>query len=139
MEHKEEGIIRRGNLYVELKTGYSYCHKCNKCNTDDNWYKNKYGETTGPCKDCISLEVGNDIIKAIPYLDLFDLPYLPEQWDHYKSFGKYLSFCKLASIKRLHFTDIPYWKLTREIDRKDIKNFQKALIKYINNKFNKCE
>ncbi len=137
MEHIEEGIIKKNDGIIWLKEGYQYCHICNKCNTNDYWYKNKFNQSLGPCKECINKEINKDIIKAIPYLDLFDLPYLPEEWKKYNNFGKYLSFCKLKTIKGMGFTDISFWKIKNEITENEFKEFQKALINYINNKYNK--
>lgn len=100
----------------------------------------------GPCKECIQKEIGYDIIKAIPYLDLFNLPYIPEKWNEYIirakknnitfPFGYYLAYCKLMSIRINHFTDILIYPNSC-IKKEEYEKFHRGLIKYINSKFNK--
>lgn len=119
---------------------------CNKCNTKEYWYTDKHGCYLGPCKECLQKEIGYDIIKAIPYLDIFDLPYIPNQWEYCiekakklnisSSFGLYLSYCKLASVKMCHFTDILIYPKDL-IKKEEYERFFNELIKYINHKFNK--
>lgn len=138
MEHIEEGIEKIDKNTITLKEGYNYCHICNKCNTNDYWYKNKFNKPVGPCKECINKKINQDIIKAIPYLDLFNLPYFPNTWKRCDSFGKYLSFCKLTAIKEMSFTDV-YLEDLNEITKTEFKIFQDALLNYINNKYIKIE
>lgn len=145
MEHIEKGIKERYDSGVFLKQGYNYCWICKKCNIKKYWFTDKNGYSLGPCKECLCKEIGYDIIKAIPYLDLFDLPYIPEQWNQYtikaqenniiSPFGYYLSYCKLRTIKAYHFTDIIIYS-NYNIEKIEYKKFYNEFIKYINNKFN---
>ena len=146
MKHIEAGIKERYSHGVLLEQGYQYCFTCNKCNTNEYWYSDKEGRYLSSCKECIQKEIGYDIIKAIPYLDIFNLPYIPEQWDRLVKkakesgiscpFGRYLSYCKLKGFEVLGFTDILIYH-NYNINEKEYKNFCHELIKYINNKFDK--
>ena len=116
------------------------CEICNKELDKTKFFTNKFNEPFGgKCKECIYKQIQNDIIKAIPYLDTFDLPYIPNAWGHYLKthsnvFGVYLNFCKLKTMKNHHFTDIVYFGNDKKIYKKQCRNFKKELIKYIKEK-----
>ena len=117
------------------------CEICNRELDETKFFTNKFKQPFGGrCKECIYKQVKNDIIKAIPYLDTFDLPYIPYLWSHYSknhdnTFGIYLNFCKLQTMKNYHFTDIVFfcWN-DKGIYKKQCKKFKKELIKYIKEK-----
>ena len=116
------------------------CEICNRELDETKFFTNKFKEPFyWECKECINKQIQDDIIKAIPYLDVFDLPYIPYEWNHYLEkhnniFGVYLSFCKLKTMNNYHFTDIVYFGNDKKIYNKQCKKFKKELVKYVKEK-----
>ena len=116
------------------------CEICNRELNETKFFINKFKQPFGgKCKECIYKEIQDNIVKAIPYLDTFDLPYIPNQWNHYLKkrsniFGVYLNFCQLKTMRNYHFTDIIIFGDNKEIYNKQCKKFKKELIKYIKEK-----
>ena len=100
--------------------------KCPKC--DRKLYKSDYYSFkdntlyTGMCKECVCNRINTvDPETFLPFLELFDIPFIKEQWYIYvakaeqkspfnvapasKVFGKYLSCMKLSSYRHLTFKD----------------------------------
>ena len=92
------------------------CAICKNVKPSEAFYKNKIGhQESYVCKDCINKEIDNDIFKAIPWCDAFNIPVMPDCWNSLKRkhpdkpvFGKYLSVCKLPVYRYFGFTDNLY-------------------------------
>lgn len=145
MEHDPNGIaIDEYNGISYLKPGYCKCYKCGKVNKEEFFISGKSGKMKiGPCKDCIKEEVGNDMIKALPYLDLYDVPLFPDQWKHYveRTKGKsvivkYINYARLFSFREMNFTD-SLSDMTQDCSEEEIQYIKKSLIEYFIKKINK--
>ena len=119
------------------------CAICKNVKPSEAFYKNKIGhQESYVCKDCINKEIDNDIFKAIPWCDAFDIPVMIDCWNHLKRsrpdkpvFGRYLSICKLPIYRYFGFTDSLY--IGTSPTKEEYKILQKEIIKYFIKKMHK--
>ena len=112
------------------------CAICKNVKPSEAFYKNKIGhQESYVCKDCINKEIDNDIFKAIPWCDAFNIPVMPDCLNSLKRkhpdkpvFGKYLSVCKLPVYRYFGFTDNLYTGVFST--KEEYKALQKEMIKY---------
>ena len=119
------------------------CAICKNVKPPEAFYKNKIGHKEScVCKDCINKEIDNDIFKAIPWCDTFNIPVMPDCWNSLKRkhpdkpvFGKYLSVCKLPVYRYFGFTDNLYTGVFST--KEEYKALQNEMIKYFIKKMHK--